>query len=77
MTDEREPDAVVGEMDEPQASDVTQDGCPVDRSSHLTQVNDPRAVDATMSVLDPSDTRPLRCVPTDGLVGPLVPVPPR
>lgn len=54
-----------------------QDGCPVDRSSHLTQVNDPRAVDAMMSVLEPSDTRPLRCVPTDGLVGPLVPVPPR
>lgn len=54
-----------------------QDGCPVNRSSHLTQTNDPRAVDAMMSVLDPSDTRPLRCVPTDGIIGPLAPVPPR
>lgn len=54
-----------------------QDGCPVNRSSHLTQINDPRAVDAVLSVLDPTDTRPLRCVPTDGLLGPLAPVPAR
>lgn len=54
-----------------------QDGCAVNRSSHLTQINDPRAVDAVLSVLDRSDARPLRCVPTDGLLGPLAPVPPR
>lgn len=54
-----------------------QDGCPENQSSHLTQINDPRAVDAVHSVLDPSETRPLRCVPTNGLIGPLGPVPPR
>lgn len=52
-----------------------QDGCPVNRSSHLTQINDPRAVDAVMTLLDPTDTRPLRCVSTDGLLGPLGTVP--
>lgn len=54
-----------------------QDGCSVNRSSHLTQINDPRAVDAVMSALDPFDIRPLRCIPTDGLIGPIGPVPPR
>ena len=56
---------------------LLQDGCEVNRSSHLTLYADPRAVDAIVGALDPSDTRPLRCVPTDGITGVLGPVPPR
>lgn len=56
---------------------LVQDGCEVDRSTHMNLYVDPRAVDATLNALDPANAKPLRCVPTDGLVGPALPVPPR
>ena len=59
-----------------------QDGCEADRSGHLTVLASPRAVDLVTDALrgapggaDP--VRPPRCVPADGIVGVLAPVPPR
>lgn len=56
---------------------VLQDGCEVNRSNHLTLINDPRVVDVTLNALDPDHAVEPRCVPTDGLTGPALPVPPR
>ena len=62
-----------------------QDGCEADRSGHLTVLASPRAVDLVTDALGgPRRTdgsgpaaRPPRCVPADGIVGVLAPVPPR
>lgn len=59
-----------------------QDGCEADRSGHLTVLASPRAVDLVADALGGgsgagSSARPPRCVPADGLVGVLAPVPPR
>ncbi|MGF0225595.1 esterase/lipase family protein [Dietzia natronolimnaea] len=61
-----------------------QDGCEVDRSGHLTVLASPRAVDlvtdalgGTHAVAGGAASAPPRCVPADGIVGVLAPVPPR
>lgn len=58
-----------------------QDGCEADRSGHLTVLASPRAVDLVVDALggtaDAADARPPRCVPADGILGVLAPVPPR
>lgn len=55
-----------------------QDGCEADRSGHITVLASPRAVDLVSDALGGADpSRPPRCVPADGIVGVLAPVPPR
>jgi triacylglycerol lipase len=61
-----------------------QDGCEVDRSGHLTVLASPRAVDLVVDALGGdggagtgTTDSPPRCVPADGIVGVLAPVPPR
>ena len=60
-----------------------QDGCEADRSGHLTVLASPRAVDLVIDALggtgagEVAGARPPRCVPADGIVGVLAPVPPR
>lgn len=66
-----------------------QDGCEADRSGHLTVLASPRAVDLVIDALGGAgvgggevkgvgagtDARPPRCVPADGILGVLEPVP--
>lgn len=54
-----------------------QQDCPVDRSGHLTVLASPRAVDLVSDALGGTQPRGPRCVPADGVVGVLAPVPPR
>ena len=59
-----------------------QDGCEADRSGHLAVLASPRAVDLVVDALEGAPghaglVRPPRCVPADGIVGVLAPVPSR
>lgn len=56
---------------------VLQDGCPQNRTGHMTAPSDPRVVDLVAGALDPSDSRAPRCVSTDSVAGVSEAVPPR
>lgn len=56
---------------------ILQDGCPQNRTGHMTAPSDPRVIDLVSGALDPADETTPRCVATDAVAGVREAVPPR
>lgn len=56
---------------------VLQDGCPQNRTGHMTAPSDPRVIDLVSGALDPTHEVTPRCVATDTVAGVREAVPPR